>query len=234
MIDSFKVTVFSWCKLHGIETMDEFLVSEAFFKDWLSLLSSNDGGEVDADVSHNAGVLLDFLGNNILLHKDRFLVCLRNDRLYLDYRSTSALESMFQKMKDTCNPRVCPSMSICTSMIVQNQQRQAKMDERRKEVFAAYNKTPLWAMGSQTKDKVTKTCESWVGQNASQHGKYNCRLEFHPEAGFYILLLRKEDELEYCLECTEEVDCRACSPNSPVTRFRRLRKIFFRPVFPGA
>lgn len=154
-IDTFKETIFSWCRMHGVENMVEFQNSLSFLQEWLTRQKSNEDGEEDYDVSHNAQVLQDFLLRNILPHKHRFLVCLRNNRLYMDYRCTSALESQFQKMKKKCNPCLAPNMSLRTSMMVQNQQRQAKMDMRKKKAFRMYNSFPNHTLESKTKDTVS-------------------------------------------------------------------------------
>ena len=82
--------------------------------------------------------------------------------------------------------------------------------------------------------QIQKKCESWISQNYAQNGNYLARLE-HKEGkvGFYILVRRKpSSKVAYCRECTSDMLCIPCSHNSPITRFRRIRKIFFRPVFP--
>ena len=154
-INAFKETVFSWCKMHGIENKKEFQQSLSFLREWLTEQSQNEDGDVDYDVSHNAQVLHDFLMRNLLPHKSRFLVYLRNDRLYLDYRSTSALESQFQKMKKKCSPCLSPNMTLLTSIKVQDSQRQAKMDLRKKVAFKQYNSSPNHSHGSETKDQAS-------------------------------------------------------------------------------
>ena len=82
--------------------------------------------------------------------------------------------------------------------------------------------------------QIQAKCESWIGQNYKQEGNYLVRLEdLGGKVGFYILVRRKPSaNVSCCRECTDEKLCIPCSHNSPITRFRRIRKIFFRPVFP--
>lgn len=315
LIESFKHTLFTWCRLNDVETMEEFNTSRVFLENWLTELQRNEHGEVDEHVSRNSTVLLHFLRNNILPHQGRFLVFHRNDRLYFDYRSNSALESMNQSMKVTCDPKVTPNMTLLLSMQVQDLQRTAAMDLRKKKALQNYNRYGTWAPGSETIGYVQMKCESWIGQHCGERDKYNCRLCYDPSDGYHVLLLRKPGESGYycrwvavhlgfdmlvmpfvqinsslhapfglyfdmhicafmqnvisqyvslvciltcccyfcakktlqitnlldCIlffrcssrECTAAVTCPACSRNSPITRFRRLRKIIFKPLFPG-
>ena len=154
-IQAFKETIFSWCRLHGIENQKEFQCSLAFLRGWLTEQRENANDDVDYDVSHNAQVLQDFLMRNIYPHRNRFLVYLRNDRMCLDYRSTSALESQFQKMKRKCSPCLTPNMTLLKSMQTQDLQRRAKMDMRVKVAFKQYNSSPNHSHGSLTKDAVS-------------------------------------------------------------------------------
>jgi len=140
--------------MHGVENMVEFQNSLSLLHEWLMRQKRNEDGEEDCDVSHNAQVLQDFLLHNILPHKHRFLVCLRNNRLYMDYRCTSALESQYQKMKKKCSPCLAPNVSLCTLRMVQNQQREAKMDTRKKKAFRMYNSFPNHTLESKTKDRA--------------------------------------------------------------------------------
>jgi len=153
-IRTFQETMYTWCRMGGIETVEEFKVSEAFLKQWLSDLQNNEDNEFDKDVSRNAQVLLDFLRNNILPHKERFLVCNRNWLMCLDYRTTSPLESMFKAMKKGCIPHTQPNMSLLTSIQLQDAQREAAMSDRKREAVSTYNSQKMWAMGSQTADQV--------------------------------------------------------------------------------
>lgn len=59
-------------------------------------------------------------------------------------------------------------------------------------------------------------------------------MEYHEQYGCYVLLQRKDDEAtSFCRECTDSFICAACAPNSPITKFKRLRSLIFIPLFPG-
>ena len=155
---TFQETMYTWCRMGGIETLDEFKISEAFLKQWLTDLQNNQDDEHDKDVSRNAQVLQNFLRNNMLPHKERFLICNRNWLMCLDYRTTSPLESMFGAMKKRCLPHTQPNMSLLTSIQLQDAQREAAMNERQREAVSMYNSQKMWAMGSQTADQVCIWC----------------------------------------------------------------------------
>jgi len=65
-------------------------MSREALDEWLTNLQQNEGE--DGDVHHNALALHEFLLKCILPHKKRFLVCLQNGSMTLDYRENSALE----------------------------------------------------------------------------------------------------------------------------------------------
>jgi len=67
-------------------------MSREALDEWLTNLQQDE--EEDADVRHNALVLQEFLLKCILPHKKRFLVCLWNGSMTLDYRANSALEGV--------------------------------------------------------------------------------------------------------------------------------------------
>jgi len=73
-----------------MESLQEFAMSREALDEWLTNLQQDE--EEDGDVRHNALVLQEFLLKCILPHKKRFLVCLRNGSVTLDYRANSALE----------------------------------------------------------------------------------------------------------------------------------------------
>ena len=87
---TFKTSCFTWFQIGGVETLEEYAVSEKALRQWLMDLHTDQ--KEDKDVRHNAMVLDNFLMNNVLPHKKRFLICLRNGKRTLDYRSNSALE----------------------------------------------------------------------------------------------------------------------------------------------
>ena len=61
-----------------------------------------------------------------------------------------------------------------------------------------------------------------------------CRADFHATLGWYVLLMRRDDEsVSFCRECTETDTCPSCGPNSPVTKFKRVRTLIFVPLFPN-
>ena len=158
MLTKFKHAIFSWCRVNECENWDEFRISKCLLEDWLTELQENERGDVDKHVCRNAPVLLDFLRNNILPKKHRFLAFLRKDRLCLDYRSNSALESMNQSMKVTCDPNVRPDMTLLESIKTQDAQRGAAMDLLHKENIRMYNASGLWAPGSKTVSFVLRKC----------------------------------------------------------------------------
>jgi len=90
LVHTFKTSVFTWFRLGGVETLQEFAMSREALDEWLTNLQQDE--EEDGDVRHNALVLHEFLLKCILSHKKRFLVCLRNGSMTLGYRANSALE----------------------------------------------------------------------------------------------------------------------------------------------
>lgn len=90
LIHTFKTSVFTWFQVGGVESLQEFAMSREALEEWLTNLQQDE--EEDGDVRHNALVLQEFLLKCILPHKKRFLVCLRNGSMTLDYRANSALE----------------------------------------------------------------------------------------------------------------------------------------------
>ena len=90
LIHTFKTSVFTWFQVGGVESLQEFAMSREALEEWLTNLQQDE--EEDGDVRHNSLVLQEFLLKCILPHKKRFLVCLRNGSMTLDYRANSALE----------------------------------------------------------------------------------------------------------------------------------------------
>ena len=176
---TFKETIYTWFRMGGIETLEEFKISESFLKQWLSDLQQNVDDEVDPDVSRNAQVLQDFLRNNILPHKERFLVCNRNWLMTLDYRTTSPLEAMFKAMKKGCIPKVVPEMSLLTSIQLQDAQREAAMSERKRVAMAMYQSQSMWCMGSQTGDQVRVRCTFVTITNEDKSSLLLCIRDHH-------------------------------------------------------
>jgi len=81
---------------------------------------------------------------------------------------------------------------------------------------------------------MVSCCESWIQQNNEQRDKYLCRLEHDETLGLFVMMMRKPDEtVSYCRECRGNIVCAACAPNSPITRFKRVRHMYFIPLFPN-
>ena len=227
LLHTFKTSVFTWFCLGGVETLEEFAMSRTALKKWLSDLQE-DGSE-DEDVRHNAGVLQGFLLQNILPHKNRFLVCLRVGRRTLDYRSNSALEGVNQTLTYKSGNKVTPNMSLLKSLKTQDSQQQARMDRHRRHNVKAYAEKKKWARRSPTARWVTRICESQIQQNVTECDNYLV----YTDGGFEILLLRKEDVGSgyYCDGCIDDNTCSACSSFSPIVKFRRLRRMTFTEVY---
>jgi len=104
LVHTFKTSVFTWFQLGGVESLQEFAMSREALDEWLTNLQQDE--EEDADVRHNALVLQEFLLKCILPRKKRFLVCLRNGSMTLDYRANSALEGplLFHRVTLHCHP----------------------------------------------------------------------------------------------------------------------------------
>ena len=228
MVETFKQFLFSWMRVGEIESEEEYRKSKQCLETWLTRLKDTHANEA---VRHNVGVLSDFLTVSILPHKERWLACLRQHRLTLLQRTTSALEGVNQTIKGKASHTVIPTMGLAESLDVQGGQWDAKMDQYHKHVWKQHQSFRTYVSGSMTVDKVWGRCESEIHKNTEQRRNYHVRCVDWQR----IELLQRRDDEEspiFCLECSAHTTCGPCSDMSPIPRFRRIRTLTFHPLDP--
>jgi hypothetical protein len=207
----------------GVETEHEYQTSLINLQNWLGKMRDSKM-EYCPDVVHNAIILQEFLNQKILTHKERWFYAARvsvDGCMSLEQKATSAVESQNQTMKWSSSKRVTPSMSCCESLMTQDTQHKTRMDNRRIQIMSDVRSHPLWAK-TRTATHVTKRAESVLQQRKSQVGKY----AFRAVSEWEVQMVRYSKTQPYfCPNCDNMKTCRSCSTSSPITKFRRLRRI---------
>jgi hypothetical protein len=222
LVYSFKLWLFSWMGLGGVENDAEFDESYTMLRSWLLSFQGKVHG-------HNAIVLDDFLTTKIMPHKVRFFFPGRQRRMTLNHKTTSALENVNQTIKVSSGKKVTPNMPLCVSLRTMDLQVENVLEGRRIEASTKARSRCLYARSS-TCDHVTKPCESQIGQQTEQSQFYACSLTELRKGTSRLLIKRLPGDSLYCVECEkrEEVDGQCCpvhSSSSPIPSYLRIRNI---------
>lgn len=136
---------------------------------------------------------------------------------------------MNQTLKYKSTDKVIPSMTLLKSLAVQDHQQESRMDRHRLKVFEDYHKRCSSVRNSPTQEYVCQLCENQLGQNVKR--TKDCLL--HPESRKEIQVVHKGNpgSNTFCEECSEEFVCDSCHSLSPVVKFRRIRRIRFKPYY---
>ena len=233
MLLTFKLWVFSWMGYDGVESEQEYEESKAGLERWLaSFAYRQDLGDEAPDLVHNARVLNDFLTTKIIPHKTRFLFPGRGRRMTLGQKATSALECLHRVMKNKKGISVAPNMSLAKSYRTQNQQVDARMRQYNIKTAESSRSRCLFSRFA-TANAVTKECECQIIQQKEQSYFYACRVE----SPYVFWFQRLPDASFFCEQCDENAAggigcCSAHSTTSPITRFRRNRRVWIRWLRP--
>jgi hypothetical protein len=113
----FKLWLFSWMGIGGVETVDEYHTSHKHLCIWLHSFANQ-----ASHLQHNAQVLREFLLQRIDPFMSRLSLHGRNRRLTLNHKTTSPLESINQSLKKNSAIVVHPNMSLLQSFRTQEDQ----------------------------------------------------------------------------------------------------------------
>jgi len=229
---TFKLWVFSWMQLGGVETDVEFKTS----KDALCAYLKRIFGKPDTDstsqaMRRDAEVLHEFLVKRLMHYKKKWYFPGRfaAGLLTLNQKTGSAVESVNHTMKIKSSKVVTPSMSLRTSFDTQQTQAKQRMDLWRKSTMQKYESKQLWVKGSATADKVTTMAESLLQQRKEQAPLYSLRVASQCE----VQVVRTPGTTpSFCADCRPSIGqiCPTCSRDSPIPRFWRCRTITFHNV----
>lgn len=223
----FRAWIFSWTRVGGVETEDEFQISKKLCFAWLKDVSTDEKGS--RAMKHNAVILSDHLEKYILHHKERWFLPGREGRMTLDQKTTSALEGLNHTIKCKSSKNVAPNMTLLQSFRTQYDQVKSWMTQWFRNTWRYHKRTSLCVSGSPTASKVNMRCESQVQKNMEQAQYYACR----PLTSLEIQVVRLPGTAPaFCQDCTGSEVCGSCNTGSPVAKFARRRKITFTPL-PG-
>ena len=220
---SFKLWIFTWMSLRGIENEAELTISQDLLFAWLEQFSSH----ADADLRANSIQLADFLHHSIVRHQKRWFFPGRSGHMTLDQKSTSLLESVNQTMKISSSNKVRAAMSLLTSFRTQNDQVALRMRELNLNVQRDFHATSLWAC-SPTASHLTTVAESWNQQQLEQSKNY---ASFVVHNGL-IKIRRLPKKPIACDKCRvgDRYVCPEHSEQSPIPHFDRVRHLEVMPT----
>lgn len=229
-IVTFKIWVFSWMKIGGVENDEEWKKSYELLLEWLdsfehnSQLDQTKRGRLKAYLSQNARWLKELLLKNIMPHKKRWFIVGRNNILHLQQKTTSAVEGVNHTMKVKSSKTVRPSMGIDESMKTQDLQVDLRMIEWKRKAQQDSESTPLWTNSSSARH-LTTMAESLKQGLLRQTKHYHRRISDNHT----IEVKRKEISGMYCNECGNQQTgyCASCYESSPIPRFHRIRLVQF-------
>ena len=112
LISTYKHWVYSFMSHGGIEHDNEFNISFEALHQWLRYHVESD----DADLSHNAVILEEYLIKTLMKHKDRWYFPRRKNKMSLGERVTSRLEAIFGGMKHKSSQTVQPNNTFFQSV----------------------------------------------------------------------------------------------------------------------
>ena len=232
MIHTFKLWIFSWMQLGGVESEAEFNTSFVMLRSWLSDIRQK--SDTSKSMKHNAAELEDWLIHKLLYHKERWLFPLRVSEglMTLNQKTSSPVEGVNHTMKHKSSKTVTPNMTMCTSFETQETQVHTRMLKWKRKTMQAYQSTPLWVKNSPTANELTTIAESLLQQRFLQQPFYACLLV----SDFEVKVARLPGTLpNYCADCKPSIGqiCPACSNNSPIPRFIRCRTVTFIDVGNG-
>ena len=117
-------------------------------------------------------------------------------------------------------------MTLLESYKTMNTQQEIRMEKWSKEVMYKFEGEPGWTH-RETAKFLTPLGDSQIHQNNLQRNEYLCKVINHTVSYGEIHMIRSKKQDIYCEDCTKDVSCEVCSELSPITKFRRRRKIFF-------
>jgi len=226
MANTFKLWLFSWMVLGGVEDEKEFQYSLGRLHSWLAHWRTKE----QAHHNSNATRLEEFLTKSILPHKERWFFPGRRGKLTLDLKTTSPLESINHALKHTSGCKVQPNMTLLKSL--QMQDVQASLRNRERQVQACERaRGRSTSIRSHTVNFVSPIAESVIQAQGSQANRYACRVSIGNEELLCVQLKRRPEEPEFCEACEEKNEyCSAHAATSPIPVFRRVRVVKFLPT----
>ncbi len=220
MVLTFKLWIYSWMSIDGVETEEEYQQSLSDLRRWLKTYAKE-----DECLRCNGRKLEEFLTTKILVHKERWFLPGRQGRMTFDQKATSALESVHRVMKNKKGVSVAPNMSLLSSFLTQQQQVDRRMAEHKVVAAEEARGRSLFSY-SPTANVVTKSCETQVMQQREQGGHYCCRVCSDDK----FQLRRSPGSASFCQECERAksgglVCCDTHCVTSPIARHQRVRAV---------
>ena len=235
-LETFKHWVFSWMRLGGVETEEEFKVSLTLLMEWLKSFRVTSRAEksktkmpmhIVKALSHNS-IELETILLRIMTHRDRWFFPDRRGKLHLQQKATSALEGFNATIKSRSSNKVTPNMSLLRSLEVQNEQATVRMTGIMIKAQRDSGSTPKWSTTESGKE-LTTLGESLKQSTQEQRPNYSTSLLYKTDSVMVVFVKRKSQLGIYCEECqNEEVQyCATCYHHSPIPRFIRKRRLTF-------
>ena len=132
--------LYTWMGIGGVETEEELSIS---FKD-LTVWLINQQNSSDIDISHNAGVIHNWLIEKILPHKKRWLFAHHKHLMTLGQKSTSALEGVNHTIKVKAAKVFTPNITLLESYKTIDTQQENRMNKWKKQVMSQFEGEPTW------------------------------------------------------------------------------------------
>lgn len=224
MVRTFKLWVFEWMYIDGVEDEKEYKSSLEGLERWLSYFAHG----TNTVHSYNAKVLHEFLNTTLLRKKERWFAPGRQGRLTFDQKTTSALESVHRVTKAKEGLGVRPNMTLLGSFRRQQQQVDKRMHEYRLKAAEATRGRCLFSH-SPTSNVVSVPCETQIIRQKQESEHYTCRLL----GPFEIEVKRLPETNSHCIACQSAMRqgdecCATHSATSPITRHGRVRRVSVR------
>jgi len=232
MMHTFKLWIFSWMQLGGVENEAEFNSSFSMLRNWLYAIQQNSNSS--HSMKQNAAELEHWLTHKLIYHKERWLFPLRFSEglMTLNQKTSSPVEGVNHTMKHKSSKTVTPNMTMCTSFETQETQVHTRMLKWKRKTMQSFDSTPLWVKNSLTSRELTTIGESLLQQRFLQRHFYGCLLV----SDFEVKVARLPGTSPtYCADCKPSMGqiCPSCSNSSPIPRFIRCRTVTFVDVGSG-
>ena len=223
---SFKLWVFTWMGMDGVENKEEFNISLTDLLRWLQSFENK------SEIQRQTAQLLEkFLLTKVMPNEKHWFFPGRARRLTLNENSTSPLQGLQKVLKSGPGIRVAPSMCLLESLLIQDTQADTRMTENMLRACELVDGRSLLCR-SQTENDVTPLCESQLIQQREQSHNYACQVH-----GPFRLNLKRFPGLagpNYCEHCVVAGHlCPTHQEDSPITTFTRVRQIDFIDIGEG-
>jgi len=168
LLHSFKLWVFTWMSIGGVETEGEFQQSLVDLRHWLGTWRQHEGHH-----KKNVAILEEFLTKKLLNCRERWFFPNRQGKLTFDLKTTSPLESLNRALKYTSGCKVQPNMSLLKSLQMQDTQASLRNRERHVQCCGRARGRST-SIRSWTANDVSPCAESIICQQCNQSNRYAC------------------------------------------------------------